>query len=65
MTLLAAEAQKKTEEIGARMTNIELCEEPSYMGEYVGSLFLPHTDIDLFPTVKQKLEEKRCPVRSP
>ncbi|MBT4497494.1 MAG: ATP-binding protein, partial [Gemmatimonadetes bacterium] len=65
MALLAAEAQKKTEEIGARMTNIELCEEPSYMGEYVGSLFLPHTDIDLFPTVKQKLEEERCPVRSP
>jgi hypothetical protein len=38
------------------MTNIELCDEPSYMDEYVGSLFLPHTDIGLFPTVRESLE---------
>jgi len=55
MALLSREAMHKAEEIAGRMTNIELCEEPSYMGEYVGSLFLPHTDIDLFPTVKQSL----------
>ena len=55
MALLSQEALGKTDAIAERMTNIELCAEPSYMGEYVGSLFLPHTDIDLFPTVKQKL----------
>ena len=56
MTLISYEARKKAEEIAERMTNIELCAEQSYMGEYIGSLFLPHTDIDLFPTVKNRLE---------
>jgi uncharacterized 2Fe-2S/4Fe-4S cluster protein (DUF4445 family) len=55
MALLSYDAFRKTEEIAGRMTNIELCAEPTYMGEYVGSLFLPHTNIDLFPSVKQKL----------
>jgi len=65
MALFSAEAQWKVEEIAARMTNIELCDEPSYMGEYMGSLFFPHTDIDLFPMVKQQLEEgSPCPARS-
>ena len=55
MTMLSQEAMHKAEKIAERMTNIDLCSEPSYMGEYVGSLFLPHTDINLFPTVKRQL----------
>ena len=66
MALLSQEALEKTQEIAARMTNIELCAEPSYMEEYVGAQFLPHTDIDLFPSVMQKLEEvTACPAQSP
>jgi hypothetical protein len=29
--------------------------EPGYMNEYTGALFLPHTDINLFPSVKKLL----------
>jgi len=55
MALLSSDAYAECEAIADRMTNIELCSEQSYMGEYVSSLFLPHTDIDLFPSVKKLL----------
>ncbi len=55
MALLSQEAMGKAEVIADRMMNIELCSEQAYMSEYVSSLFLPHTDIDLFPTVKRRL----------
>jgi uncharacterized 2Fe-2S/4Fe-4S cluster protein (DUF4445 family) len=54
-TLLSADAREKASDIAARMTNMELCAEPSYMGEYISSLFIPHTDMDLFPTVKRAM----------
>ncbi|MFC1826798.1 ASKHA domain-containing protein [Thermodesulfobacteriota bacterium] len=38
------------------MTNMELSESPNFMNHYVASLFLPHTDMSLFPTVKIKLQ---------
>lgn len=38
------------------MTNFELAETPSYMDHYVASLFLPHTDLNAFPKLKEKLE---------
>ena len=37
------------------MTNMELCENPNFMDHYVAALFLPHTDMSLFPSVKDKL----------
>lgn len=54
MALLSYDALTKARQIADRMTYIELSVEPSYMQKYIGSLFLPHTDIDLFPTVKRK-----------
>ncbi len=39
------------------MTNMELSENPNFMNHYVASLFLPHTDMSLFPTIKKKLSE--------
>ena len=39
------------------MTNMELSENPNFMNHYVASLFLPHTDMSLFPTVQAKLPE--------
>jgi uncharacterized 2Fe-2S/4Fe-4S cluster protein (DUF4445 family) len=41
--------------LAERMTYVELNAEPSYMNEYTGALFLPHTDVDLFPSVKRRL----------
>ncbi len=38
--------------VAAGMTNVELSVDPGYMDRYLSSLFLPHTDIGLFPSVK-------------
>ncbi len=62
LALLSDQARAKAQEIAARMTNLELCAEPSYMGEYVGALFLPHTDSALFPSVRLRMESPSpCP----
>ncbi len=37
------------------MTNMELSENPEFMSYYMASLFLPHTDMSLFPSVREKL----------
>ncbi len=34
------------------MTNMELSENPDFMNHYMAALFLPHTDLSLFPSVK-------------
>ena len=39
------------------MTNMELSENPLFMDHYMASLFLPHTDMTLFPSVDGKLPE--------
>ncbi len=38
-----------------KMTYIELNTEPGYMDEYAGALFLPHTEIGSFPSVRKAL----------
>lgn len=37
------------------ITNMELSENPEFMSYYMAALFLPHTDMGLFPTVQDKL----------
>jgi uncharacterized 2Fe-2S/4Fe-4S cluster protein (DUF4445 family) len=37
------------------ITNMELSEHPDFMTHYMASLFLPHTDMSLFPSVLEKL----------
>jgi uncharacterized 2Fe-2S/4Fe-4S cluster protein (DUF4445 family) len=46
------------QKIANKMTYVELNTEPSYMNEFTGSLFLPHTDMDLFPSVKKYFTKK-------
>ncbi len=53
--LLSYDAMKKAETVARKMTYIELSVENSYMDEYVSALFFPHTNIDLFPTIKAGL----------
>ncbi len=55
LILISDKNRDLVDEIAKRMTYIELNTEPDYMSEYTGSLFLPHTDIDLFPSVKRIL----------
>jgi len=56
LALLGRGARERMEDIARRMTNFELSTVPGYMDRYVSGLFLPHTDIRLFPSVAEKLE---------
>jgi len=53
LILLSDKNKELATEVAQKMTYIELNTEPSYMNEYTGALFLPHTDLDLFPSIKQ------------
>lgn len=44
-------------EVSKLITNMELSENPEFMSHYMAALFLPHTDLNLFPTVRDKLAE--------
>jgi len=55
--VLRSERNKEmVEEISEKMTYIELNTEPRYMNEYTGALFLPHTDMRLFPSVEKLIK---------
>ena len=56
LALLSDEARRRLRRDAQRMTYCELSVEPTFMDEYVSALFLPHTDLTLFPTVSRQLE---------
>ena len=43
-------------EVVRRMTSFELSEVTGFKDQYIASHFLPHTNISLFPGVRQRLE---------
>jgi uncharacterized 2Fe-2S/4Fe-4S cluster protein (DUF4445 family) len=53
MTLLSEEYRKEALEVSNSMTYIDFSSNNEYMHEYTAALFLPHTDIDSFPTIKK------------
>jgi uncharacterized 2Fe-2S/4Fe-4S cluster protein (DUF4445 family) len=58
MALLGRGARTRMSELARRMTNFELSTTPGYMERYVSGLFLPHTDLSLFPSVMKHLGAK-------
>jgi uncharacterized 2Fe-2S/4Fe-4S cluster protein (DUF4445 family) len=56
IALLAVDARRQVPEIAGRMTYLELSADNSFMDEYTSALFLPHTDLDAFPSVRALLE---------
>jgi uncharacterized 2Fe-2S/4Fe-4S cluster protein (DUF4445 family) len=55
LLLLSEKNRTMVHDIAGKMTYIELNTELQYMNEYTGALFLPHTNLDLFPSVKKIL----------
>jgi uncharacterized 2Fe-2S/4Fe-4S cluster protein (DUF4445 family) len=49
----------EVERIAKMMTNVELSDNQLFMDKYMAALFLPHTDVRLFPEVTNGLEAKR------
>ena len=52
MVLVSQEFREKQISLSRRMTYMELNTNSGYMDKYMAALFLPHTDINLFPSVK-------------
>ncbi len=57
LCLLSDRMRKEAAEIARKMTNVELSVSRRFMDEYMSALFLPHTDIKLFPTVAKLLRK--------
>lgn len=49
--LLSEEALKRIERVARMMTYVDLMTNPKYMDEFVSANFIPHTDIERFPSV--------------
>ncbi len=59
MSSLTNRIRRDVVRVTRMMTNFELSETPSYMNHYVAALFLPHTDLNRFPKLKDRLHQKR------
>jgi uncharacterized 2Fe-2S/4Fe-4S cluster protein (DUF4445 family) len=59
MSSLTNRIRRDVVAVREQMTNFELSETTSYMDHYIAALFLPHTDINLFPKLKARMEERR------
>ena len=59
MSSLTNRIRQDVVEVTRKMTNFELSETTSYMDNYVAALFLPHTDLNLFPKLKVRLELRK------
>jgi uncharacterized 2Fe-2S/4Fe-4S cluster protein (DUF4445 family) len=51
MVLVSQDFREKQLQLAKKMTYIDLSVKPGFMDHYVGALFLPHTDMTLFPSV--------------
>lgn len=47
---------QEMEQVAQMMTHFDLADNPRFMDHYVSCLFLPHTDLSMFPSVKEALE---------
>jgi uncharacterized 2Fe-2S/4Fe-4S cluster protein (DUF4445 family) len=59
MSSLTNRIRRDISAVREKMTNFELSETRSFMDHYVAALFLPHTDINLFPKLKSRLDARR------
>ncbi len=59
MSSLTNRLRKDVGEVTNAMTNFELADTPSYMDHYIAALFLPHTDLNLFPRLNARIEARK------
>jgi uncharacterized 2Fe-2S/4Fe-4S cluster protein (DUF4445 family) len=50
--LLSLEALEEMEELANRMTYLELSIGNQFMDEFISAVFIPHTDLSLFPSLQ-------------
>ncbi len=54
-TLLCVDVRNEVLDVASKMTYLELSADNSFMDEYTSALFLPHTDLTDFPSVRDAL----------
>ncbi len=59
MSALTNRIRMDVVEVTRMMTNFELSETPSYMDNYVAAMFIPHTEIEKFPRLKERMEKRK------
>jgi uncharacterized 2Fe-2S/4Fe-4S cluster protein (DUF4445 family) len=59
LALLSRDMREEAERIYRMMTYIELSVNNMFYNEFTSALFLPHTDMKLFPSVAEMLEESQ------
>ncbi len=56
--LLSVQALDEIERIGRAMTYVEMNESREFMAGFMAARFLPHTDLGLFPSVRDRLSRR-------
>jgi uncharacterized 2Fe-2S/4Fe-4S cluster protein (DUF4445 family) len=55
MALLSDDYRNEAHKISNNMTYIDFSSNSQFMDEFTSALFLPHTDLNAFPSVRVKL----------
>jgi uncharacterized 2Fe-2S/4Fe-4S cluster protein (DUF4445 family) len=53
MALLSSAHRQEARDICNAMTYVDFSSNPKYMDEFTSALFLPHTNVDAFPSVSK------------
>lgn len=53
MALISKEARKTAEKLSKRIRYLELTVDPDFRSEFADAMFIPHKDLNRFPSVKQ------------
>lgn len=61
MALLRRDVRAEIEEVASKMTYLELSADNTFYDQFTSALFLPHTNIERFPSVAAILKETRTP----
>jgi uncharacterized 2Fe-2S/4Fe-4S cluster protein (DUF4445 family) len=56
--LISHRAMQQVQDIASKMTYIELSADNSFYDAFTSAMFMPHTELDLFPTIRNQILEK-------
>ncbi|MCX8062582.1 MAG: ASKHA domain-containing protein [Anaerolineales bacterium] len=62
--LLSQENRERIREIASKMTYIELSADNTFYEAFMSAMFLPHTDINRFPSVMEAIQSVKVPIQS-
>jgi uncharacterized 2Fe-2S/4Fe-4S cluster protein (DUF4445 family) len=59
MALLSTDMRRDASELSEKLTYVELGAEPKFNEELIAATYLPHKNLDLFPSFRESFERKR------